>query len=152
MNAEHRRLADEIATRLRQQQAYYERILELNRQQREALDGSDQLQLVTIINRKQKYIKKIDELQSELLEYRNRWEPIRDQVDSAIKDELKVLTTKLEQTLKAVVDLEKENMQTATERKDEVSRKIAEIQQGKKVIRSYQTPGEQGGRYMDKKT
>mgnify|MGYP000989007401 CR=1 FL=1 len=152
MNSEHRRLADEISTRLRQQLSYYERILELSRQQREALDGGDQLQLVTIISRKQKYIKKIDELQHELLEYRNRWEPIRDQVDGAIKDELKALTSKLEETLKAVVDLEKENMQTATERKDEVSRKIAEIQQGKKVIRSYQTPDTQGGRYMDKKT
>jgi len=152
MNVEHRVLADEIATRLKQQQSYYERILELSRQQREALDGSDQMQLVTIVSRKQKYIKKIEALQQELQEYRRKWEPIRDQVDSAVKEELKSLTSKLEETLKAVVELEKDNMQTATERKDEVSRKIADLQQGKKVIRSYQSPDQQGGRYMDKKT
>lgn len=141
-----------IKERLKQQLGYYERIYELTQEEKASLEQVDDNSLMKILNRKQKYLAKIDTLKNELLALKNQWEPIKASVDDSVKVELKNLTDKTEAQLKKIIDTEKENMQVAQVLKDDASKKVNAYKKGTNVVKSYLGAGRDPRRaYMDKK-
>lgn len=148
----HQKIVEAIKDRLSQQYAYYERIHELSQQEKAALEEVDDNSLMKILNRKQKYLAKIETLKVDLLKLKEAWEPIKAQVPQEYKDELKVLTDKIEEKLKLIVELEKTNMERAQLLKNEASKKINTYKKGSSAVKSYLGAGRDVRRaYMDKK-
>lgn len=148
----YQKIINAIKERLALQLSYYERIYELTSQEREALDKADDNSLMKILNRKQKYMNKIDALKVDLLKLKEAWEPIKEKVSSEVKNELRALTDKTEEQLKAIIDVEKNNMETAQHLKDGASKKINTYKKGTNAVKSYLGAGRDPRRaYMDKK-
>lgn len=153
MNQDHKAIVDAITTRLKQQLDYYEKILELGSQEKVALESDDAQALMKVLNWKQKYLAKIDKLKDELFAYKEQWEPIRENVSDEIKNSLKVYTDKTEELLKAIIELEKDNIDMAQAHKDGISRKISTYKYGTKAVKSYLGTGMSPRKnIMDKKT
>ena len=146
-------IAKEIKQRLVRQLEYYQKILELSMEEKSALEKQDTRSLMKLLSWKQKYINKLDKLKDELLVYKQKWEPVKDSAAAQLRQEFKELTDQTEATLKSIIELEKNNIDTAQHQKNGTSRKISEYKYNTKALRSYLGSGRAKPRsIMDKKT
>jgi ElaB/YqjD/DUF883 family membrane-anchored ribosome-binding protein len=130
-------LIDAIRQRLTQQLEYYRLVAELSSEERAAIAASDEMALLKVLNRKQKYLDKLEALRKDLNPLRLQWETVRDRMDASVKAEFKRLTDETESLLKSIIETEQKNMVDARVKKDDASKKVTELKYTANAARSY---------------
>ena len=133
----HATLIDAIRLRLTQQLEYYRLVASLSDDERAAIAASDEMQLLKALNRKQKYLDKLEAIRKELNPLRLEWEKVRDGIDPSVKTEFRKLTDETEQLLKTIIETEQRNMSAARAKKDDASKKVSELKYTANAARSY---------------
>ena len=147
------KIVKSINSLLDKQLGYYEKILKLGQEEKEAIDTQNTRSLMKVLSWKQKYLNKIEGIKAELLNCKEQWQPVKDSVDDSIKKEIKERTDKTEEVLKAIIDLEKENIDMAEQYKNKSSKKISDFKYNTNAVKSYLGSGKNKPRnLMDKKT
>jgi len=130
-------VADQIVEYLRKELVLYESIYKLTVRQKESVQGNDTDLLMGILNQKQKYIRRIDIVQHDLVAATRQWPEIRDRIARPRRDLINGLSEKVKAVLGNIILLEKENMCLVQSRKEALEERMQRTRAGKDTINHY---------------
>jgi len=127
----------DILTALKTRRQHCHHLLDLSRRQRGLIDSGDYVQLLTILGQKQRLLGRLDELNKQHPDLRNRWHDLRESGDSDWRDDCEHLLAETEAILAALIDEEQQSTDFLAQRRDATQKQLQAISQGARVHEAY---------------
>ncbi len=127
----------QLAALLGEQLIQYQAVLDLSRQQNQAIAAGDTAGLMAILARKQQHIGEIDRLGTRAGPLRERWEERRESLPPERRRPVEEAVRQLREVLAQIVALEDQGQNSLRSGQQQTGQQIVKLQQGKALHKAY---------------
>lgn len=112
-------------------------MLELSREQRQLIERDDYTELLAVLGKKQKQLKRLDEFSKHRPQIRSLWRAHRDGLHEDVREECEELLLQTETDLAELVSQERECTDRLQSRRIDLHGELKNISQGERVSEAY---------------
>jgi len=141
-------LSGEIKEEYGKELKLYGSMFDITLKQEKAIQQKDFRKLFSLINQKKELIKKINEIEKELLPFKENWRKLK---NSSLKTEIFPLIEKISLLLKKILAQEKKNELLLASFIKSITENLQHLQMRKKLDKVYAISLEEEPRFMDQR-